>query len=198
MAGADRRRLVRRSRFLARVLRHEPELLGLTLDPAGWVAVEDLLAACRRAGVGLTRAELDEVVAGNDKRRFAFSADRRRIRAQQGHSVPVRLDLPPSAPPAVLYHGTVGRSLPAIFTEGLRPMTRHDVHLSPDPQTARRVGARRGSPVVLRVAAGRMHADGHTFRVTGNGVWLVAAVPTTYLDVLPEDAVQGFGGDGGP
>ncbi|RCV52378.1 RNA 2'-phosphotransferase [Marinitenerispora sediminis] len=183
----DNRRLVRRSKFLARVLRHEPELLGLTLDPAGWVAVDDLLAACRRAGVELTPADLDEVVARNDKSRFAFSPDRRRVRAQQGHSVPVRLDLPETVPPTTLYHGTVGPSLPAIFTEGLRPMARHDVHLSPDPETARRVGARRGRPVVLRVAAGRMHADGHAFRVSGNGVWLVPAVPAHYLDVLPED-----------
>ena len=173
--------LVRASRFLARVLRHDPALAGLRLDPQGWAGVDDLLTGCRGAGVRLTRASLAEVVETNDKRRFALSPDGTRIRAQQGHSVDVDLGWEPSVPPALLHHGTVGRFLPAITAEGLRPMTRHDVHLSRDAETARRVGARRGAPVVLTVAAGRMHADGHVFRATGNGVWLVAAVPPEYL-----------------
>ncbi|MFD6951890.1 RNA 2'-phosphotransferase [Nocardiopsis sp. TSRI0078] len=177
----NQRELVRASKFLARVLRHDPGRAGIRLDPQGWAGVDELLAGCRRSGTRLSREALREIVDTNDKRRFVLSPDGTRIRAQQGHSVDVDLGLEPRTPPALLHHGTVGRFLPAITTEGLRPMRRHDVHLSPDAETARRVGARRGAPVVLTVAAGRMHDDGHVFRVTGNGVWLVAAVPPEYL-----------------
>ncbi|MDE3725149.1 RNA 2'-phosphotransferase [Nocardiopsis sp. N85] len=177
----DQKRLVRASRYIARVLRHDPDRVGVRLDPRGWTPVDDLLRGLRRADVRLGREELEEVVAGNDKKRFEFSADGTRIRARQGHSVSVDPGLVPTEPPETLYHGTVGRFMPAITAEGLRPMNRHDVHLAPDTGTAARVGARRGRPVVLAVAAGRMHRDGHGFRVTGNGVWLVAAVPPGYL-----------------
>ncbi|MFC9089509.1 RNA 2'-phosphotransferase [Nocardiopsis dassonvillei] len=177
----NQRELVRASRFLARVLRHDPARVGVRLDPQGWAGVDELPAGCGRAGVRLSRAALQEVVDTNDKKRFAPSPDGARIRAQQGRSVRVAPGLEPSTPPALLYHGTVGRLLPAITAEGLRPMRRHDVHLSPDAGTARRVGARRGVPVVLTVASGRMHGDGHVFRVTGNGVGPVPAVPPEYL-----------------
>ncbi|WP_017572911.1 RNA 2'-phosphotransferase [Nocardiopsis halotolerans] len=177
----DQRELVRASRFLSRALRHDPDQAGIRLDPQGWAEVDELLAGCRRRGMHLSRAALQEIVDTNDKRRFALSPDGTRIRARQGHSVRVDLGLEPCTPPTLLYHGTVGRFLPAITTGGLRPMKRHDVHLSPDEETARGVGARRGTPVVLTVAAGRMHDDGHVFRVTDNGVWLVAAVPPEYL-----------------
>ncbi|MEY9211160.1 RNA 2'-phosphotransferase [Thermobifida halotolerans] len=177
----DPRELVRASKFLSLVLRHRPEVANVTLDPRGWVEVDALLNGCRAAGRPLTRAELEEVVARSDKKRFALSADGRRVRAQQGHTVAVELDLPARTPPDVLYHGTVDRFLPAIRAEGLRPMGRHHVHLSPDEATARRVGERRGSPVVLAVDAARMHADGHEFRISGNGVWLAAEVPPRYL-----------------
>ena len=182
----NRKEVIRVSKFLSRVLRHDPGLAGLRLDPQGWTDVDSLLRGCRRAGMPLTRAALEEVIATNDKKRFALSADGTRIRAQQGHSVRVDLDLEPTTPPRLLHHGTTARFLPAIRAEGLRPMRRHDVHLSPDEATARRVGSRRGAPVVLTVDAGRMHDDGHLFRVTGNGVWLVAAVPPEYLGVPPE------------
>lgn len=181
----DPRELVRASKFLSLVLRHRPEVANVTLDASGWVEVDALLDGCRAAGRPLTRAELAEVVARNDKRRFAFSADGRRIRAQQGHTVEVDLDLPARTPPEVLYHGTVERFLAAILAEGLRPMRRHHVHLSPDEATALRVGTRRGEPVVLTVDAARMHADGYEFRMSGNGVWLVAGVPPQYLDRRP-------------
>ncbi|KUP97686.1 RNA 2'-phosphotransferase [Thermobifida cellulosilytica] len=174
--------LVRASKFLSRVLRHRPEEANVTLDAEGWVEVDALLKGCRAAGRPLTRAELEEIVARNDKRRYAFSEDGRRIRAQQGHTVEVDLNLPVRTPPEVLYHGTAKHSLPAILNEGLRPMGRHYVHLSPDEETARRVGARHGRPVVLTVDSARMHADGHEFRISGNGVWLVAGVPPHYLD----------------
>jgi putative RNA 2'-phosphotransferase len=171
--------VVRTSKRLSYLLRHRPDTAGLTLDPAGWVDVEDLLTALR-----LTRSELDEVVAGNDKRRFAFDTSGTRIRASQGHSVPVELDYAPAHPPAELFHGTVERFVPAILAEGLRPGNRHAVHLSPDVQTALRVGARRGRPVVLRVDAGAMAAEGAVFTQSANGVWLVDAVPPQHLTVL--------------
>ncbi|MFG3047016.1 RNA 2'-phosphotransferase [Streptomyces sp. NPDC048241] len=175
----DDRRAVKVSKYLSKHLRHQPERIGLTLDPAGWVEIDTLLAAAATHGFAVTRAELDHVVAVNDKRRFAVEDGR--IRASQGHSVEVALGLPPATPPPYLYHGTVARSLDAIRAEGLRPMNRHDVHLSADRETTTRVGARRGRPVVLAVDAGAMHRDGHVFHVSANGVWLTDAVPPRYL-----------------
>lgn len=174
-----RRRLVRVSKFLARHLRHDPGRIGLILGPAGWVPVEELLSAAAAHGFPITPAELARVVETDDKRRYVIEDDR--IRASQGHSVPVDLGLPPAQPPEVLYHGTVGRFLSAIRREGLRPMGRHHVHLSPDRDTAVRVGARRGAPAVLVVRAGAMHADGHVFHLSANGVWLTGHVPPAYL-----------------
>ncbi|WP_228991828.1 RNA 2'-phosphotransferase [Streptomyces sp. DH8] len=179
----DERRTVKVSKYLSKHLRHQPERIGLTLDRNGWVAVDELLAAAARHGFALSRAELDHAVAVNDKRRFTVESgvDGDRIRAAQGHTVAVDLDLPPAEPPAYLYHGTVARALDAIRTEGLRPMGRHHVHLSPDRETAARVGARRGRPLVLVVDAGAMHRAGHLLRVSANGVWLAEAVPPEFL-----------------
>ena len=175
----DERRAVRISKYLALHLRHRPERIGLTLDAGGWARVDDLLAAAARHRFPFTRAELDHVVGADAKRRYEMDGDR--IRAAQGHSIPVDLELPPATPPQFLYHGTVRRSVDSILRAGLRPMRRHAVHLSPDRETARRVGARRGEPVILVVDAGRMAADGHVFRVSANGVWLVDLVPPEYL-----------------
>uniref|UniRef100_A0AAU3GTV2 Probable RNA 2'-phosphotransferase n=1 Tax=Streptomyces sp. NBC_01401 TaxID=2903854 RepID=A0AAU3GTV2_9ACTN len=175
----DERRTVKVSKFLSKHLRHEPDRLGISLDPHGWVTVDELLRACARRGFTLTRDDLDHVVAVNDKQRFTMTGDR--IRANQGHSVPVDLDLPPAEPPAYLFHGTVARVLDAIRAEGLRPMNRHHVHLSPDHGTAVRVGSRRGAPIVLVVDAGAMHRAGHLFHVSANGVWLTASVPPDCL-----------------
>ncbi len=173
--------MVKISKYLARHLRHSPGRIGLNLDEHGWARVDDLLAAAARHGFPFTADELEQVVENNDKRRYAFDDTGGRIRASQGHSVAVDLELIPTAPPPVLYHGTVERSLSAIRREGLRRMNRQAVHLSPDRATAVRVGARRGRPVVLVVDAARMAADGHEFRVSANGVWLVDAVPAEYL-----------------
>ncbi|MEU6094206.1 RNA 2'-phosphotransferase [Streptomyces sp. NPDC047079] len=175
----DERRTVKVSKYLSKHLRHQPERIGLTLDEAGWVEIDVLLAAAASHGFRITRSELDRVVATNDKKRFAIEGTR--IRASQGHSIDIELGLPPATPPAYLYHGTVARHLDAIRAEGLRPMRRHDVHLSPDRETATRVGARRGRPVVLTVDAGAMHHDGHVFHLSANGVWLTQAVPPQYL-----------------
>ncbi|MFI6933571.1 RNA 2'-phosphotransferase [Streptomyces sp. NPDC050287] len=175
----DEQRTVKVSKYLSKHLRHQPERIGLTLDEGGWVEIDTLIAAAAAHSFRFTRAELDHVVAANDKRRFAI--DGTRIRASQGHSIDVDLGLAPATPPPYLYHGTVARFLDAIRTQGLRPMNRHDVHLSSDRETAARVGARRGRPLVLSVDAGAMHGDGHIFHVSANGVWLTKAVPPQYL-----------------
>jgi putative RNA 2'-phosphotransferase len=171
--------VVRASKRLSYVLRHHPDSVGLTLDGAGWADVEDL-----RRALGWTRTQLEDVVAGNDKQRFAFDDTGTRIRASQGHSVPVDLGYAPAQPPDALFHGTVERFLAGILAEGLRPGTRHAVHLSPDVETARRVGARRGRPVVLRVDAAALAAEGAVFSRSANVVWLVDAVPPGYVTVL--------------
>ncbi len=176
--------VVRTSKRLSYVLRHRPDSVGLTLDDAGWVDVDVLLAALAAHGLPLTRQDLDRVVAGNDKQRFAFDGTGSRIRASQGHSLPVALGYPAEPPPAVLFHGTPVRNLPAILTDGLRPGRRHAVHLSPDEPTARTVGERRGRAAVLRVDAAARAAAGAAFTRSANGVWLVDAVPPRYLTVL--------------
>jgi putative RNA 2'-phosphotransferase len=145
------------------------------------VAVDDLLEAMRRAGVAIDRPLLERIVAENDKRRFAFSADGTRIRASQGHSVAVELGLEPREPPPVLYHGTATRFLESIRRQGLRPGARTHVHLSRDEATARNVGRRHGAPVVLTVDAKAMHEAGHEFTCSENGVWLTREVPAEYL-----------------
>ncbi|SEL62396.1 putative RNA 2'-phosphotransferase [Roseivivax marinus] len=171
----------RDSKFLSRVLRHEPELIEIRLDPQGWVLIDELLRKVKKVGRSLTREQLREIVETNDKRRFTLSSDGRRIRAAQGHSVDVDLGLSPQVPPEVLYHGTAAQNLDAIFQSGLDPGRRRQVHLSPDPETATRVGRRHGKPTVLRVDAGKMHADGHIFTCSDNGVWLTDSVPAGYL-----------------
>jgi putative RNA 2'-phosphotransferase len=175
------RRLVTVSKFLSKHLRHTPAVLGLTLGPGGWVPVDELLAASTKAGFPVSYDELIECVETNDKQRFSFDDTGDLIRANQGHSVEVDLQLKETTPPAVLYHGTVERFLPSILAEGLKKGNRHHVHLSVDVETAHRVGARRGQPVILRVDAGRLHGQGRPFFRSANGVWLVDAVPPEYL-----------------
>lgn len=168
-------------------LRHAPEELGLTLAPGGWVAVDALLGAFAARGPALSRDDLAEIVATNDKQRFAFDESGARIRANQGHSVEVDLQLEPATPPALLYHGTATRFLDAIRKEGLTPKGRHHVHLSRDTDTARTVGARHGTPIVLVVDAARLHAAGAVFYTSANGVWLVDAIPPLYLTIPVTD-----------
>lgn len=174
---------VRISKFLSLVLRHQPQAARLTLDSAGWVAVDDLLRGCASAGVRITRAQLEEIVAQSDKQRFAFNEDRTRVRANQGHSVEVDLAYSPAVPPDVLYHGTADRLLDAIRAQGLLKGRRHHVHLSVERATAVAVGRRHGRPVVFIVAAGAMHRAGHAFFRSANGVWLTEHVPASFLSV---------------
>lgn len=173
------------SKRLSFVLRHRPDTIGLTLGEGGWVEVDTLLARLTASGLPVARDALERVVRNSDKQRFALSADGVRIRANQGHSVGIDLQLSPSTPPARLYHGTARRFLDAILREGLRAGQRHHVHLSTDRDTAIRVGARHGAPVVLTVDAAAMHASGHVFFVSENGVWLTAHVPPDALQAPP-------------
>ena len=191
MDEARRRRL---STFLSKHLRHTPAALGITLDVAGWTAIDALLAACRARGVGIDRATLEEIVATSDKQRFAIDPTGRRIRANQGHSAPVDLGLPVLPPPPVLYHGTPARLVETLLREGLRPMGRHAVHLSATVETAIAVGARRGRPAVLAVDAAGMAAAGHRFSRSANGVWLVDAVPPEFLSLADHDDTTAVSG----
>ena len=171
------------SKFLSLVLRHDPAKVGIALDDAGWTDVATLLDALARHGHPLTRAELDELVRTSDKQRYALSPDGTRIRANQGHSVEVELDLPAAVPPAVLYHGTVAEFLDSIRAQGLIKGSRHHVHMSADVETAKKVGGRRGKPVILIVRAEAMAAAGHVFFRSANGVWLTDHVPPAFLEI---------------
>lgn len=175
---------VRLSKMLSLWLRHKPDAAGLTLDPQGWTEVDAVLAALARDGVTCDWQELLRIVEESDKQRFELSDDANRIRARQGHSVAVDLDWPRVSPPTLLYHGTVERFLPAILAEGLRPMRRHHVHLSPNMETATRVGARRGQPVILAIRAAALEEDGQSFYLTSNQVWLTEQVPPAYIQIL--------------
>ncbi|WP_040352901.1 RNA 2'-phosphotransferase [Blastopirellula marina] len=180
----DDKQLAKTSKFLSLVLRHQPDKIGIELDEQGWVEVATLLAAIRRESRPLTLAQLQEVVTRNDKQRFMFSSDGLRIRAVQGHSIEVELGYEAAAPPEYLLHGTPEQSVAIILETGLKKMKRHHVHLHHDRQTASAVGQRRGKPVLLQIAAGRMHADGYSFYVTPNQVWLTDEVPPAYLSIL--------------
>ncbi len=173
----DERRVVKISKYLAKHLRHRPERIGPTLSPEGWADVPNCSPPLHGTA-SLSPAPNWSTWWRRTTKRYELDGDR--IRAVQGHSIPVELNLPAQAPPEFLYHGTVRRSVDAILREGLLPMgTRRPP--SPDLETALRVGARRGLPVVLTVGSGRMAADGHEFRVSANGVWLADSVPPEYL-----------------
>ncbi len=172
------------SKFLSFVLRHKPEAIGLELSEQGWARVPELLQKMKRQKHAVTMAELEEVVATNPKKRFAFNEDHSLIRASQGHSVAVDLALNAATPPLVLYHGTVEKFRSQILQSGLLKMSRQQVHLSADTQTADIVARRRGKPVILAVQSGAMHTAGYLFYISENGVWLTDAVPPAYLSVL--------------
>ncbi len=183
-------RSVKLSKYLSKHLRHQPERLGLKLLPGGWVAIEDLLLACVANNFPITREELNEIVVNNDKKRFSFDPSERLIRANQGHSVEIDLQLEPILPPRILYHGTAKKSLDSILETGLLKMSRHHVHLSLDRETARRVGMRHGRPVILVIDSLIMHEEGHNFYRSENGVWLVDKVPAKYITVLHENQTK--------
>jgi len=169
------------SKFLSLVLRHRPEVANLKLDESGWADLKTLIRSFKLKGwEGLTFEDIARVVSTNNKKRFAFNANKTKIRASQGHSIKVDLGLQPQTPPDKLYHGTISEFLPSIKREGLKKRKRQHVHLSADTSTAVRVGSRRGKPVILAIDAKRMNTD-YQFFLSANKVWLADAVPTEYI-----------------
>ena len=176
------KKLVNQSKFLSLVLRHQPQLIGIELDNQGWVDVATLLTRCQQHGKDIDLEVLKQVVADNDKQRFAFNEDCTKIRANQGHSVAIDLQLAPTQPPTYLYHGTATRFLHSIRQQGLQKRSRQHVHLSALHQTAISVGSRHGVPHVLTVRAEAMYQAGYQFFISDNGVWLTDAVPVEYIE----------------
>jgi putative RNA 2'-phosphotransferase len=173
--------------FLSYLLRHHPETEGLSLDEHGWAVIDEMLATKGSRKHGLTRDLLERVVAENDKQRFEVDDNWTRIRARQGHTLAVRVDLKEAIPPEFLYHGTASRNLPSIRKNGLHRGKRHHVHFSLDPASAKNVGSRHGRPVVLRIRTREMHEDGHQFFLSGNNVWLIESVPPEYINFPDAD-----------
>lgn len=170
--------------FISLILRHQPDAAGITLDEHGWADVEELLEGIQRTGRSIDRERLEEIVRTDEKGRYSFSEDKTLIRANQGHSIPVDVELAEAEPPAVLYHGTAARFVPSILSQGLKPMSRLYVHLSKDKETAVKVGKRHGHPVIFQVDAGQMSRDGIAFYLSQNGVWLTEYVDAKYLEQI--------------
>ena len=181
---------VRLSRFISLVLRHNPGAAGVHMDAHGWVAVDELLAGTEKAGHPMDRATLERIVRYNNKKRFAFSEDGTKIRARQGHSIPVDLELIRREPPALLYHGTAERTVPSIKAEGIRKMSRQHVHLSDSFETALQVGRRHGKPAVLTINSAAMSRDGIAFYRSENGVWLCDYVSPIYFTKLNDNGAS--------
>ena len=179
--------LTKASRFLSLILRHKPEKIGIILDEHGWANVAELVHGMRAAGHPISKAILEEIVATDDKQRYSFDKCKTRIRANQGHSIPVDVELSEVEPPEYLWHGTAKKYLDSIYDMGLVPKSRLYVHLSSDEETAVSVGKRHGDVVLFRVDAKEMYENGHVFYLSKNGVWLTKHVPVDYLSrVLKE------------
>ena len=172
--------LTETSKFISLILRHKPEVIGISLDEHGWAKVDELIA-----GIAKTRKfnmdMLEEIVRTDEKQRYSFNEDRTLIRANQGHSIPVDVELEEAEPPEELWHGTGEKFTASIEAQGLIPKSRLYVHLSKDEDTAVRVGQRHGKPVLYIVRAGEMRRDGYQFYLSRNGVWLTKEVPVKYL-----------------
>ncbi len=168
------------SKFLSLVLRHQPEIINLEIDEYGWALIDDIIALSRDK-IRLTRELIEEVVITSDKQRYSLSDDGKYIRANQGHSIKVNLQLHPKEPPAMLYHGTATRFVESIKAEGLKPGKRQHVHLSSNIETAISVGSRHGKPTVIKIQAELMHTQGYEFFLSDNEVWLTSSVPLEFL-----------------
>ena len=168
------------SKYLSLILRHKPEVIGISLDEHGWANVEELIAGIAK-DYDFNMELLEEIVRSDEKQRYSFNEDKTLIRANQGHSVPVDVELVEQIPPDILWHGTGEKYVSAIDTEGLIPKSRLYVHLSKDEDTATKVGTRHGKPVVYHVLAKKMYDDGYKFFISVNGVWLTKTVPVKYL-----------------
>lgn len=174
-------KLIRISKFLSYILRHKPEEIGLSLDAEGWAQVDELLTKARQAGRPIDKDTLHRVVEQSDKKRFSFSKNGTKIRANYGHSIPVSLAFESHEPPEFLFHGTAVRFLSSIREHGLGPGTRQYVHLVIDERTATDVGRRHGKPIVLTIQARMMHTKGFDFFKTESGIWLTKNVPVEYI-----------------
>ena len=170
--------------FISLVLRHKPDAANATLDEHGWADVEKLLAGINEAGRKIDMNILEEIVASDSKQRYSFNQDKTLIRANQGHSIPVDVELKEQEPPEFLYHGTATRFIDSIMNEGLKSMSRLYVHLSKDIETALNVGKRHGNPIVLKIYSGNMYKDGYKFYLSENGVWLTKKVDVGYFEVM--------------
>lgn len=177
----NEQQIIRTSKFLSRVLRHDPSAIGITLDSQGWVEIDQLLTQLARKRRPLDREHLNQLVETNNKKRFIFSEDGKRIRANQGHSIKIDLGLAPTPPPETLYHGTATRFLDSIRDKGLIPGSRQHVHLSDNLQTAIQVGSRHGKPIILAVSSALMHQNKHHFYLSENDVWLTDSVPVEFI-----------------
>lgn len=180
------RNIVRISKFLSLVLRHKPETIELTLDEHGWARVDELLAKSVKADLPMDRVLLRQVVEGSEKKRFSFSEDGQRIRANYGHSIPIDLGFEPIEPPEFLFHGTATRFVVSIKMRGIVPQERTHVHLSPDEDSAMEVGQRHGKPIVLTIQSRRMHENGFKFYLSASGIWLTEKVPPDYIQFPTE------------
>lgn len=170
------------SKFLSYILRHQPEAVGLSLDKEGWAVISDLILCAVKEGYILDNSLIHSIVDNSDKRRFTISDDGLRIRAVQGHSTQqVNISYKEKTPPEILYHGTATRFISAIREQGLIPVSRQYVHLSPDEETAIQVGQRHGKPIVLTIKALNMYEQGFKFYQADNGVWLTDTVPYRFI-----------------
>ena len=172
--------LTQTSRYISLILRHKPETIGITLDEHGWANVDELIAGISRTHP-LTVELLQEIVRTDEKQRYSFNEDKTLIRANQGHSIPVDVELPELEAPTILYHGTGQKYVESIDRQGLLPKSRLYVHLSSDKEAAVKIGKRHGTPVIYTIQAGKMFADGYLFYRSVNGVWLTKKVPIEYL-----------------
>lgn len=172
--------------FISLVLRHQPEAAGIQLDEHGWASVDELIVGINSTGRRIDIESLEDIVTTDEKRRYSFKGDRSLIRANQGHSVPVDVELHEQEPPEFLYHGTADRFIENILVEGLKPMSRLYVHLSKDIETAIRVGKRHGRPIILKVHSGKMFRAENKFYLSENCVWLTKSVATEYFSIIED------------
>lgn len=173
------------SKFISLILRHKPETIGITLDEHGWADVSELINGIKKT-TPFNMEMLEEIVKTDNKQRYSFNEDKTLIRANQGHSIPVDVELKKVTPPEFLYHGTGEKYTASIDNSGLIPKSRLYVHLSDDIETAVKVGSRHGKPVVYKVSAKAMADAGLEFFLSVNGVWLTKAVPKEYLTKIQE------------
>lgn len=166
------------------ILRHKPEVIGISLDKHGWAVVDDLINGIAKNNEGFNMAILKEIVETDNKQRYSFNDDKTLIRANQGHSIPVDVELEEKEPPKFLYHGTGEKYVSSILEQGLIPKSRLYVHLSKDIETAKNVGRRHGKEVVYKIEAHEMYQDGYKFYLSVNGVWLAKGVPLQYMQAI--------------